>query len=73
MVEITLLLYMVTLKILFAKTESELEKLAPTNEGKIEITGTNSIGINVHTEKRDNKDVWGFVGINNERATLSIF
>ena len=55
-----------------AKTESELEKLAPTNEGKIEITGTNSIGINVHTEKRDNKDVWGFVGINNERATITV-
>ena len=55
-----------------AKTESELEKLAPINEGKIEITGTNSIGINVHTEKRDNKDVWGFVGINNERATITV-
>ena len=55
-----------------AKTEGELEKLAPTNEGKIEITGTNSIGINVHTEKRDNKDVWGFVGINNSGATINV-
>ena len=41
------------------KPEDELRKLAPTNEGTINITGTNSRGIDVTAENRTDKDTWG--------------